>query len=99
MSPFFTGDWAADADCRAPLPQLEALEDVERAFVHVDYEKRSWPEHKVRGYLQGRALPVGWTLGSTCAWNSRRQQLLGVPHSTCMCAAMPLLFRCLWPHR
>lgn len=34
--------------------KLEALEDVERAFVHVDYEKRSWPEHKVERTLMER---------------------------------------------
>lgn len=27
--------------------QLEALDEVERAFVHVDYRKRPEPEHKV----------------------------------------------------
>ena len=27
--------------------QLEALDEVERAFVHVDYTKRDEPEHKV----------------------------------------------------
>lgn len=35
--------------------QLEALEEVERAFVHVDYSKRDEPEHKVeRNLLQGK---------------------------------------------
>jgi hypothetical protein len=28
--------------------QLEAFEEVERAFVHVDYERREEPEHKVQ---------------------------------------------------
>ena len=28
--------------------QIEALEEVERAFVHVDYASRELPEHKVR---------------------------------------------------
>ena len=27
--------------------QIEALEEVERAFVHVDYASRELPEHKV----------------------------------------------------
>lgn len=31
--------------------QLEALEEVERAFVHVDYTKRDEPEHKVERNL------------------------------------------------
>lgn len=30
------------------LLQLEALDQVERAFVHVDYQRRHLPEHKVR---------------------------------------------------
>ena len=38
------------------LSQLEALADVERAFVHVDYEKRDQPEHRTERLLQG--LPV-----------------------------------------
>lgn len=29
--------------------QVEAFDEVERAFVHVDYTKRSEPEHKVIG--------------------------------------------------
>ena len=29
------------------LSQIEALEEVERAFVHVDYASRELPEHKV----------------------------------------------------
>ena len=42
--------------CRGPLHhlcsrschmQIEALEEVERAFVHVDYASRELPEHKV----------------------------------------------------
>ena len=37
---------------------MEALEDVERAFVHVDYEKRSQPEHKVGG-LFGESVRDG----------------------------------------
>jgi len=33
--------------------QIEALEEVERAFVHVDYEMRDLPEHKVeRSFLK-----------------------------------------------
>ena len=28
--------------------QVEGLEEVERAFVHVDYALRAEPEHKVR---------------------------------------------------
>lgn len=31
--------------------QVEQLEEVERAFVHVDYEKRDGLEHKVRCWL------------------------------------------------
>ena len=31
--------------------QLEALDEVERAFVHVDYTKRDEPEHKVERNL------------------------------------------------
>jgi hypothetical protein len=31
--------------------QIEALEDVERAFVHVDYLARDTPEHKVEREL------------------------------------------------
>ena len=31
--------------------QLEALDEVERAFVHVDYRKRPEPEHKVERNL------------------------------------------------
>lgn len=38
------------------LIQLESLTDVERAFVHVDYEKREQPEHRTERLLQG--LPV-----------------------------------------
>ena len=35
-------------------PQVEALDEVERAFVHVDYETRDEPEHKVeRNLLSG----------------------------------------------
>ena len=34
--------------------QVEALAEVERAFVHVDYETRDEPEHKVeRNLLSG----------------------------------------------
>ena len=33
------------------LLQLEALDEVERAFVHVDYTKRDEPEHKVERNL------------------------------------------------
>ena len=39
--------------CDVPrLPQIEALEEVERAFVHVDYAPRELPEHKVRAEVQ-----------------------------------------------
>lgn len=33
------------------LLQLEALDEVERAFVHVDYTRRDEPEHKVERNL------------------------------------------------
>lgn len=33
--------------------KLEHLDEVERAFVHVDYEKREEPEHKTDRLLQG----------------------------------------------
>jgi divalent metal cation (Fe/Co/Zn/Cd) transporter len=36
--------------------KLEALEPVERAFVHVDYEQRDQPEHRTERPLCG--LPV-----------------------------------------
>lgn len=36
--------------------KIEALEPVERAFVHVDYERREQPEHRTERLLQG--LPV-----------------------------------------
>eukprot|EP00983_Pelagomonas_calceolata_P117149 1160387-Pelagomonas_calceolata.AAC.2 len=36
--------------------QLEALDLVERAFVHVDYARRDQPEHRTERLLQG--LPV-----------------------------------------
>ena len=31
---------------------MEALDEVERAFVHVDYEQRDEPEHKIERNLQ-----------------------------------------------
>jgi len=31
---------------------VEALDEVERAFVHVDYKQRDEPEHKVERNLQ-----------------------------------------------
>ena len=47
--------------------KLEALEDVERAHVHVDYEKRTLPEHKVERKLlrasEGSPLLVRGTSG------------------------------------
>lgn len=45
----------AAARCCAPL-QLEALDLVERAFVHVDYARRDQPEHRTERLLAG--LPV-----------------------------------------
>ena len=36
--------------------QVEALENVERAFVHVDYIQREMPEHKVERSLLVDAL-------------------------------------------
>lgn len=97
-STFFTGDWAADADCRASLPQLEALEDVERAFVHVDYEKRSWPEHKVSGSLQGRVLPVGWMLGAAPGLGTAGASRCWACPTARACVAAPLILSCLRPH-
>ena len=38
------------------LLQVEALEKVERAFVHVDYIQREMPEHKVERSLLVDAL-------------------------------------------
>lgn len=32
--------------------QVEALDEVERVFVHVDYEQRDEPEHKVERNLR-----------------------------------------------
>ena len=40
------------------LTQIEALEDVERAFVHVDYQQRDEPEHKVERSLLSSAPQV-----------------------------------------
>lgn len=37
----------ANLQPRSLMLQLEALDEVERAFVHVDYTKRDEPEHKV----------------------------------------------------
>eukprot|EP00198_Chlamydomonas_reinhardtii_P008085 XP_001697422.1 CDF transporter, membrane protein [Chlamydomonas reinhardtii] len=34
--------------------KIEALDTVERAYVHVDYERRSLEEHKVRNWRRGR---------------------------------------------
>ncbi len=34
---------------------MEALEDVERCFVHVDYQTRDEPEHKVERGLSAKA--------------------------------------------
>ena len=36
------------SSCAVPRTQIEELEEVERAFVHVDYQSRDAPEHKVR---------------------------------------------------
>lgn len=38
--------------------QLEALDCVERAFVHCDYQHRDEPEHKVERLLQGLMPPL-----------------------------------------
>lgn len=35
--------------------QLEAMEEVERAFVHVDYKSRDVPEHKVERQMHNDA--------------------------------------------
>lgn len=35
--------------------QIEALDDVERCFVHVDYQTRDEPEHKVERGLSLKA--------------------------------------------
>ena len=32
--------------------QVEGFDEVERAFVHVDYERREEPEHKVAALVQ-----------------------------------------------
>ena len=37
--------------------QVEGLEEVERAFVHVDYALRAEPEHKVRLKCSGASCP------------------------------------------
>ena len=37
--------------------QVEGLEEVERAFVHVDYALRAEPEHKVRLNRSGPSCP------------------------------------------
>ena len=37
--------------------QVEGLEEVERAFVHVDYALRAEPEHKVRLNCSGPSCP------------------------------------------
>jgi hypothetical protein len=37
--------------------QVEGLEEVERAFVHVDYALRAEPEHKVRLNCSGASCP------------------------------------------
>ena len=41
----------ADAAACAAPQQIEELEEVERAFVHVDYQQRDAPEHKVEREL------------------------------------------------
>jgi len=42
--------------------QVESFDEVERAFVHVDYEEREEPEHKVRDKIKtgqhSLALPI-----------------------------------------
>ena len=38
--------------------KIESLEEVERAFVHIDYEERSEPEHKVERLLLQQAQLV-----------------------------------------
>eukprot|EP00891_Asterochloris_glomerata_P002818 jgi/Astpho2/2818/e_gw1.00050.161.1_t len=42
--------------------KLEALEEVERSFVHIDYSKRAEPEHKVERNLLGHRNPQQVTL-------------------------------------
>lgn len=39
--------------------QVEQLEEVERAFVHVDYMRRDGLEHKVERELAGRSMSAG----------------------------------------
>lgn len=41
------------------FPQVEQLEEVERAFVHVDYMRRDGLEHKVERELAGRSMSTG----------------------------------------
>ena len=44
--------------------KLEALDSVERAHVHVDYEKRSEPEHKIERKLLRASSSKDSTEGS-----------------------------------
>ena len=48
-------------------PQIEALEEVERAFVHVDYERRDGLEHKAERELVLGAAALGSSSGSHSA--------------------------------
>ena len=34
--------------------KIEALEEVERAFVHIDYQNRDTPEHRMERELSSR---------------------------------------------
>jgi Dimerisation domain of Zinc Transporter len=52
--------------------KLEALADVERAFVHVDYLHRDMPEHKVE-----RNLLLGYTEGAESTLLLERAQSAG----------------------
>lgn len=40
--------------CSGKYVQIEAMEDVERAYVHVDYESRDVPEHKVERQMHNQ---------------------------------------------
>jgi hypothetical protein len=51
------------------IPQVEALEMVERGFVHVDYERRDMEEHKV-GEREGKGVGVEGSEEGEGRWRS-----------------------------
>ena len=51
LPPQCVGGPESQVTCAHFLLQLEALDEVERAFVHVDYRKREEPEHKIERNL------------------------------------------------